>query len=259
MKKQSAQFPKNINGKDNHGVRFPIGGIGTGSISIDAHGRLCDWEIFSRPDKGKSPRHSLTTIWASSDDKKTQARVVEGIVQPPYMGARGLNRNNLPGLPRFEETVFSAVYPFAKINFIQPNFPLNISLEAFNPLVPLDLESSSLPIVILSYHLTNKSRSVQQCCLAYSLTNFMDEQYCKHNRIVQDKNSKGVQLLYEDMVSGHQIDGSICISADGPDIQLLPNWDNSEDRDEGMAFWDYFSKKGRLPKPRKAPEMGRLV
>ena len=31
---------------------FPLGGIGTGNVSIGARGDLRDWEIANRPDKG---------------------------------------------------------------------------------------------------------------------------------------------------------------------------------------------------------------
>ena len=33
-------------------IIFPLGGIGTGSIGLTAEGRLVDFEIFNRPDKG---------------------------------------------------------------------------------------------------------------------------------------------------------------------------------------------------------------
>ncbi|MDZ7375425.1 MAG: GH116 family glycosyl-hydrolase, partial [candidate division KSB1 bacterium] len=34
-------------------VAFPIGGIGTGNITLGGRGELRDWEIFNRPGKGK--------------------------------------------------------------------------------------------------------------------------------------------------------------------------------------------------------------
>ncbi|MGD0006299.1 MAG: GH116 family glycosyl-hydrolase, partial [Anaerolineaceae bacterium] len=33
-------------------ISFPLGGIGTGSIGLAGNGRLIDWEIFNRPNKG---------------------------------------------------------------------------------------------------------------------------------------------------------------------------------------------------------------
>ncbi|MEM7129390.1 MAG: GH116 family glycosyl-hydrolase, partial [Chloroflexota bacterium] len=33
-------------------ISFPLGGIGAGCIGLAGNGRLIDWEIFNRPNKG---------------------------------------------------------------------------------------------------------------------------------------------------------------------------------------------------------------
>ncbi|MCX6625093.1 MAG: hypothetical protein NTY38_29345, partial [Acidobacteria bacterium] len=33
-------------------IAFPLGGIGTGMVSLGGYGNLRDWEIFNRPNKG---------------------------------------------------------------------------------------------------------------------------------------------------------------------------------------------------------------
>ena len=33
-------------------ISFPLGGLGTGSVGLAGNGRLIDWEIFNRPNKG---------------------------------------------------------------------------------------------------------------------------------------------------------------------------------------------------------------
>src|SRR5881398_2417185 len=35
-------------------IAFPLGGIGTGTVSLGGRGDLRDWEIFNRPNKGKA-------------------------------------------------------------------------------------------------------------------------------------------------------------------------------------------------------------
>src|SRR5205085_10887096 len=35
-------------------IAFPLGGIGTGTVSLGGRGELRDWEIFNRPNKGRS-------------------------------------------------------------------------------------------------------------------------------------------------------------------------------------------------------------
>ncbi|MQC28213.1 MAG: hypothetical protein DWG74_03905 [Chloroflexi bacterium] len=33
-------------------ISFPLGGIGTGCIGLGGNGRLFDWEIYNRPNRG---------------------------------------------------------------------------------------------------------------------------------------------------------------------------------------------------------------
>ena len=40
-------------------VAFPMGGIGTGCISLAGNGELVDWEIFNHPNKGFRPKRSF--------------------------------------------------------------------------------------------------------------------------------------------------------------------------------------------------------
>ena len=42
---------RSFEGKALSQIAFPIGGIGTGTISLGGRGQLRDWEIFNRPSK----------------------------------------------------------------------------------------------------------------------------------------------------------------------------------------------------------------
>ena len=44
---------------------FPLGGIGTGNVSIGARGELRDWEFENLPDKGRRNPHSFFAIHAA--------------------------------------------------------------------------------------------------------------------------------------------------------------------------------------------------
>ena len=39
-------------GSKTNQISFPLGGIGSGCIGLAGNGRLIDWEIFNRPNKG---------------------------------------------------------------------------------------------------------------------------------------------------------------------------------------------------------------
>ena len=37
-------------------IAIPLGGIGTGTVSLGGRGQLRDWEIMNRPSKGFNPK-----------------------------------------------------------------------------------------------------------------------------------------------------------------------------------------------------------
>ena len=55
---------RTFSGRDLSEIAFPIGGIGTGTISLGGRGDLRDWEVFNRPGKGKDIPFSFFAIWA---------------------------------------------------------------------------------------------------------------------------------------------------------------------------------------------------
>ena len=44
-------------------IAFPLGGIGTGTVSLGGRGNLRDWEIFNRPNKGGTLPFSFVALW----------------------------------------------------------------------------------------------------------------------------------------------------------------------------------------------------
>src|SRR4029453_18717021 len=43
-------------------IAFPLGGIGTGTVSLGGRGQLRDWEIFNRPAKGRTLPFSFIAL-----------------------------------------------------------------------------------------------------------------------------------------------------------------------------------------------------
>src|SRR6266436_5120475 len=111
-------------------VAFPLGGIGTGTVSLGGRGQLRDWEIFNRPGKGKILPFSFVALWARPEGSRATVKVVEAPLEPPYRGGGGLNRNSAEGLPRFKDAKFTGAYPFSRIAFEDPGVPIAVSLEA---------------------------------------------------------------------------------------------------------------------------------
>src|SRR6266851_8547290 len=72
-------------------IAFPLGGIGTGTVSLGGRGELRDWEIFNRPAKGRSMPFTFFALWAQPADANAIARVLERQLLPPFVADRGLS------------------------------------------------------------------------------------------------------------------------------------------------------------------------
>src|SRR6185295_5191941 len=84
-------------------ISFPLGGLGSGSIGLAGNGRLIDWEIFNRPNKGSVNGFSHFAIKAESGDKVLDARVLNSDLGTPFQGEIGSARFNSFGFgPRRE-------------------------------------------------------------------------------------------------------------------------------------------------------------
>ncbi|MEM1990787.1 MAG: GH116 family glycosyl-hydrolase [Candidatus Bathyarchaeia archaeon] len=158
-------------------ISFPIGGIGTGCIGLAGNGRLIDWEIFNRPNKGSINGVSHFAIKAEANGKLLDARVLNGDLPPPYTGE--LNKpmfqsfgfgppiGYMAGLPHFRDFEFEGTYPIAKIRFSDEKFPGKVQMIAFNPFIPLNDLDSSIPAAFFEIDIENTSENdiVYSVCL----------------------------------------------------------------------------------------------
>src|SRR5437868_9318341 len=105
--------PREYTGGALREVAFPLGGIGTGTVSLGGRGQLRDWEIFNRPGKGKALPYTFFAIWARPEGGAAVARVLERRLLPGYVSGGGLPPGMVAGLPRLKEARFRGEYPFA--------------------------------------------------------------------------------------------------------------------------------------------------
>src|SRR6476646_9551662 len=132
-------------------IALPLGGIGTGTVSLGGRGNLQDWEIVNRPAKGFTPPNCFFALYVKPAGGPFVTRALEGAVDSQHFegwsGSTAVNH----GLPRFRSCSFQAAYPFGQVLLSDPEVPLRVQLEAFNPLVPADSAASSLPVAVLRY------------------------------------------------------------------------------------------------------------
>lgn len=156
-------------------IALPLGGIGTGTVSLGGRGDLRDWEIVNRPAKGFKPKQTFFALWAKSAGEDAVTRCLEGVIDPhEYEGAFGSKTPN-HGLPRFRHCEFQAAYPFGQVLLSDPSVPVAVRIQGFNPLIPADAARSSLPIAVLRFELTNKTARTVEAAVCGNLENFIGQ------------------------------------------------------------------------------------
>ena len=162
-------------------ISFPLGGIGSGCIGLAGNGRLIDWEIFNRPNKGSVNGFSHFAIRAEAGGRVLDARVLNGDLSSPYQGELlgtrfqtfgwGPRREFLTGLPHFRSVDFRGEFPLAELTFHDERFPGHVKLLAFNPLIPLNDRDSSIPAALFEFSITNPTSEAITYTLAGVLCN----------------------------------------------------------------------------------------
>ena len=240
-------------------VAFPLGGIGTGTVSLGGFGQLQDWEIFNRPGKGELVPLSFFAIWMKPKGGRPIARILEGRRLPPYQRSwQGVSAFELWGLPRFRHSTFAGQYPFARVDLSDPRLPATVQLEAFNPFIPQNEIDSSLPVAILRYTVTNRTRQPLAVSVAGCLTNVVGyegrEPFVgrKHpslgrnrNELVREKSLIGLRMTSAKPGPSAPGFGSMALATTHRGrLSHLTHWLRGEHWDDMHAFWDDFTDDG---------------
>ncbi|MCZ2079995.1 MAG: non-lysosomal glucosylceramidase [Bryobacterales bacterium] len=243
------EYPRVFTGARLARIAFPLGGIGAGTISLGGRGQLRDWEIFNRPDKGKSPQYAFPSIWVKGTKGPSVVSVLEAALRPPYEGSSGLGTANVPGLPRLESAVFTGEYPLARVDFRDQKLPVLVSLEAFSPFFPLDANESGLPVAVLRYHVTNPAAAPASVAIAFSVDNPVGTTG-RTNEFRKSGALEGIFMQNPFLAATDPLAGSFALSVlagDGGRITHLRGWRGGTGWRVGpLLFWDDFSADGDL-------------
>lgn len=243
-------------------IAMPVGGIGTGTVSLKGNGAIQDWEIMNSPAKGFNPwlfkgppvnRAPFFAIYVKEENKKGQAVLLEG---PPTnldyagdMGAKGTNH----GLPRFEEATFQTAYPFGQVQLKDNTLPVQVTVGAFNPLIPGDVDDSSIPIAILGYSVKNISDKPITIAVAGTIENFIGFDGSKGqvknnvNTIKEDGNIRGIHYTSNGVDKESEQWGTFSLAtiSEG-ETSYRTNWEPVKWGDTTLDFWDDFTDDGFL-------------
>jgi len=243
-------------------ISFPLGGIGSGCIGLAGNGRLIDWEIFNKPNKGSTNGFSHFAIKAEAGGEVLDARVLNGDLFPPYTGEIGKSafqsfgfgptRDYMAGAPHFREVEFEGEYPIANLRFKDDRFPGDVRMTAFNPYIPLNGADSSIPAAFFEIEVQNttKRQATYTVCLSVqnplpkgtTVNTYGEEGKVRFIRLSSNK-FKGDEVEF----------GDLTIATDTPDVSYQEYWFRGRWFDNLGIFWRDLASPGKF-KNRHYPE-----
>ncbi|MFN8239242.1 MAG: GH116 family glycosyl-hydrolase [Bacteroidales bacterium] len=180
MKQSENEWPviKSYDQEHLYQIAMPLGGIGTGTVSLGGRGELRDWEIMNRPAKGfygtdNQMNAPFFAIYTKEPGKKARTKALMGPLydwEYQHMEGRSVP---LHGLPRFTRASFSAAYPFGQVFLSDDSLPVDITIKGFNPLIPSNMYLSGLPIAVLYYAVKNRSEKDLIVSVCGTMRNFI--------------------------------------------------------------------------------------
>ncbi len=250
-------------------IAMPLGGIGTGTISLSGRGELIDWEIMGRPAKGFNPsleggNAPFFALYTKTGGQSPVTRALMGpLDESGYEGSLGSRAPN-HGLPRFRECSFDAAYPFGQVHLSDKDLPVKVTLKAFNPMVPGDPGTSGIPVAILAYEVSSKVDDTVDLAICGTMHNFIGMNGSEvqqtwsgewhpvgadHNvnSYHASENINGIVMGSEGVSPASEAWGSIVLATtarDGISYQTgtgAVGWGSHK-----LRFWDDFSRDGIL-------------
>lgn len=161
-------------------IAFPLGGTGAGMFCVEGSGSLGSMSFRNAPDIFHEPC-TFSALYVKQKEKSC-ARVLEGPVpRHKVFGTKGTlsglaanhNFGKTYGLPRFSENSFRGEFPFAYLEFQEDEVPLEVSLTAFSPFLPLKPDDSCLPAATLIYTFKNNTDTAAEGIYSFNTFNFM--------------------------------------------------------------------------------------
>ena len=151
------------------GIRsaVPLGGFGTGSIELRGNGSLADWQIFNNSPGGGGNKVHLEDAFFG-----IRVSPIGGI--PRAWAIRTHPPEKLPGVQRLD---YAGAFPVSRLQVVDPAFPLDATLFAYNDFRLHDATQAARPAVIFSFVLSNPTNEALETAVMFNLPNHVDGTY----------------------------------------------------------------------------------
>ncbi|MDR1223969.1 MAG: hypothetical protein LBL07_13990 [Tannerella sp.] len=158
-------------------IGMPVGGINAGGVYLGGDGRLWLWDIFNDNREGVVPKLALGPhryVCASHgacyvEPAQNVRPLDQGFAFRFEYGGQTVVKSLRE--PDWDEILFEAGYPVGTVRYIDKSLPVEITLRAFSPFIPLNEDDSGLPATILSFTFKNTGTDAVKVTVAGWLEN----------------------------------------------------------------------------------------
>ncbi len=265
---RDAAAPYTYRGAQLRAATFPLGGLGTGSVSLAGDGGLRQWQIVNNVNHDAHVPHSFFAIWAGARRASPRNALVlqcdklyndSGFRPAPAVSDHIVPAGSvdlLTELPGVDDLAVTARYPIVDVDYTTP-LPVQVKLEAFSPFIPLNSKDSGLPAVIFNFTVTNPGDVPVRAALLGSQQNLVGWNGKTHidgvhnlgygdnvNTLVKLAGLTALDMANTRLADDHPANGHVTLAAlpaPGDEVTHMTQWTDPR------QLWDHFShQRGRL-------------
>lgn len=258
---------RNLKGFNLNCVAFPLGGLGTGNIALAGDGSLRQWQINNNVNHlGHVPSSFFFIQVQSIESDKWITKILEKRVEIPdgFEPAKSINDHIIPDDVKirhekyeyFKDLEFNGEYPFAKIKYFDDEIPVDIELEAWNPMIPLDVKNSALPVILFKFKLRNPdNKKVIKVRLGGTLLNFIGwdgiseidlnfypKFLANRNVPISIDKINGFRMYSESPILDDIFQGDILFASTNENCMIIPSYNSFNDLIELLTEKDINKK-----------------
>ena len=227
----------------------PIGGIGCGKFDILTDGSFGNFTINHAQDKPTGWMKGVFAAVSAAANGKRVCRILRLAGADEYSGIKNIAATEYEGL-----------YPRVNLAYKDPDLPVGVKLHAFSPLIPGNIDDSSLPGACLEFEVSNQETTEAEVSVVLTWENILgiggsrEEDWHStegnYQELADSANGlSGVLFLtrqnYEDRRKC--VLGSYFLGAEkgeGIEISVCSAWDTNNKTPD---FWEQFASTGILP------------
>jgi non-lysosomal glucosylceramidase len=164
--------PEVYQGAELRFIGMPIGGLFAGTVYLGGDGQLWNWDVFNQERLGCVDRVD-TLFMGDTLNAGSGANYVDPVPQQsPFQQSFKLLAKEENYRPvRFGGIRFRGEYPVGKIEYAEADSDVEMTLEAFSPFCPQDVDNSSFPATTLTFRVKNTGEKPQEFRFSYEADN----------------------------------------------------------------------------------------